>query len=91
MKDIRWYLNYIGSAVLVKYYYDFKFLDAEECVEKIEEPYTIKSKRSRTSKARQMFREGRNIEALECIAASAKLDPVVVNRATGILKEEKVT
>lgn len=88
-------LNRVGKRTFIKYYYDFKNLnDLEQSdktvVEKIEENYTLKSKISRTSKAKRIFREGLEINALETIINSPKVDVCIIEKAKKILLEEQI-
>jgi DNA repair protein RadC len=68
-------LNRVGKRVFVDYYYDFKNLvvlnvDNSEVVLKIKEDFTLKSKNSRTAKAKKIFKEGLHIESLKLIINS---------------------
>lgn len=88
-------LNRVGKATFIKYYYEFKNLNELEAsdrtvVEKIEENYTLKSKMSRTSKAKRIFREELEINALEIIINSPKVDLCTIEKAKKILLEEQI-
>jgi len=68
-------LNRVGKRIFVKYYEDFKELETKNVpnavvVEKIQEDFTQKSKNSRTAKAKRIFVEGKQIEALKIIVES---------------------
>jgi hypothetical protein len=65
-------LNRIGKAVFIEYYEQFKdsSLSNTDIVEMMPKEYTLKSRQSRTSKARRIIREGREEEALEIITAA---------------------
>ncbi|NRD76599.1 hypothetical protein HPT25_03725 [Bacillus sp. BRMEA1] len=68
-------LNRVGKGIFVKYYEDFKELETKNVpnavvVEKIQENFTQKSKNSRTAKAKRIFAEGKQIEALKLIVES---------------------
>jgi hypothetical protein len=68
-------LNRIGKAVFIEYYEKFKdtSLSNTDIVEMMPKEYTLKSRQSRTSKARRIIREGREEEAL-VIITSANID-----------------
>ena len=78
-------LNDVGASCFVKYYYDFRDKDNAECVALIEEPYTEKSKKSRTSKAKKLFTEGLAEDALKYIAESEKISVETVEAARRLL------
>ncbi len=75
-------LNRIGKAVFIEYYEKIKdtSLSNTEIVEMMPKEYTLKSRQSRTSKARRIIREGREQEALEIIT-SAKIDDELRHKA----------
>lgn len=81
-------LNRVGKAVFVKYYNDFKTKSSQECIKAISEPYTDKSKTSRTSKAKRIFRENMHGEALRLITESNRLDESIKTRAKEIMDED---
>lgn len=81
-------LNCVGKAVFVKYYYDFKTKSNQECIKAISEPYTAKSKATRTSKAKRIFRENMHGEALRIIIESNRIDEAVKKRAKEIMDED---
>ncbi|MCL2699839.1 MAG: hypothetical protein FWE68_05950, partial [Defluviitaleaceae bacterium] len=60
-------LNRVGASTFIKYYYTFKGLDTKKAIAAYTEDYTLKSKRSRTSKVHKLFKENRHIEALKII------------------------
>lgn len=79
-------LNKIGKSTFVEHYYDFK--NGLTPADDLPENFTTNSKRSRTSKARKIFREGLNLEALEIIINSNRLDPKIINSAKEIYEKE---
>jgi anti-sigma28 factor (negative regulator of flagellin synthesis) len=79
-------LNAIGKKVFVDYYYIFKKDDSPE--EQLSTEYTLNSRRSRSSKARKLFKENKNIEALKLIIESERLDDDTRQIALKILEEE---
>lgn len=88
-------LNRVGKRVFIEYYYQLKDLaitskSNQNVINRIDEIFTDKSKASRTSKAKRIFREGLQIEALESIvqAKSNKVDDNVRDRAKQLLINE---
>ena len=79
-------LNKIGKSTFIEHYYDFKF--NRTAADELSEDFTMNSKRSRTSKARKIFRENLQIEALKIIMASKRLDQMTVDRAKEIYDKE---
>ncbi|MBR0576458.1 DUF1413 domain-containing protein [Proteiniclasticum sp. BAD-10] len=86
-EDIDTLLNKIGRRVFIEYYYVFKADDNPE--EKlIKEEFTLNSRRSRSSSARKIFRDGLQVLALKSIIQSSKLDEEILARAKNILVAE---
>lgn len=87
-------LNRVGKRIFVKYYDDFKELAMKDIpnvlvVEKIHENFTQKSKNSRTAKAKRIFVEGKQIEALKVIVESNHPSVLSIKkRATELLQQE---
>lgn len=84
-------LNRVGKAVFVQYYTYFadpRRADAE-IVEMLPQEYTLKSRRSRTSKARRIFREGMQREALERIATSERTNADASALAARLLRDAR--
>lgn len=87
-------LNRVGKGIFVKYYEDFKELITKNTpnatvVEKIQENYTQKSKNSRTAKAKRIFVEGKQIEALKIIVESNHPSVLPIQgRANELLRKE---
>ena len=86
--DVLQTLNKIGKQIFVDYYYIFKEDDSPE--EQLPEEFTLNSKRSRTSSARKLFRENKNINALEIIIKSDRLDDDIIERAKVIYQSEMI-
>ena len=86
--DIKRTLTTIGKSTFVKYYYNFKHLSTEECIDKFEESYTLKSKKSRTGHAKMIFNHNMHLEALQIIADSEKTDLKTLERTLEIMKNE---
>ena len=82
-------LNSIGKSTFVKYYYNFKTKSREYCIAQFDEPYTDKAKGTRTGHAQRIFRESKNLEALEIIIKSNRVDDTTRNKAKEILASEK--
>ena len=82
-------LNSVGKSTFVKYYYNFKNKSREECIDLFDENYTDKAKATRTGHAQRIFRENKNIEALELILQSNRVDEYTLKAAKGILTNEK--
>lgn len=87
-------LNRVGKKIFVKYYSEFRELAIHNVpnavvVEKMSEAFTDKSKSSRTSKAKRIFVEGKQIEALRLIVESShpSVRPLV-GQASVFLQEE---
>ncbi len=78
-------LNAVGKAIFVKYYFVFANMSNEDCREMFTENFTEKSKRSRTSHAKAIFREDKQFDALKIICNSPRIDPVIKKKAETIL------
>jgi hypothetical protein len=78
-------LNRVGTRVFVDYYDKFRELSAREVVAVLPREFTLKSRRSRTSKARRIFREGLDGDALRLIADSERVEPVTAVKARELL------
>lgn len=87
MDELDKLLNRIGKGVFARFYESFadsRISDAE-IVSMLPPEFTLKSRRSRTSKARRIFREGREREALRRIADSERTDADATARAARLL------
>lgn len=87
--DLVRILNSVGKSAFVKYYYNFKDKSRKECISAFEEAYTDKAKSTRTGHAQRIFRENRQIEALEIIVKSNRIDSVTAHKAKEIMLTEK--
>ena len=69
-------LNSIGKSTFVQYYDQFADLrlSHEHVVAMLPESYTLKSRNSRTTHARRVFRESLEEEALELIVNAERVD-----------------
>lgn len=81
-------LNSVGKSTFVKYYYCFKDKSRDECIAQFDEDYTDKAKSTRTGHAQRIFRENKNLEALEIIINSGRVDEVTREQAKQILLKE---
>jgi len=81
------HIKAIGMRIFIKYY-DF-FKRGTDVINKLEdEGFTLKSCRSRQSKARKVFREDLQIQALEMVVNAKKVDTETRINAEVLLKEE---
>ena len=73
--NIKKILNDVGAKVFIDFFELFNStLENYEVVEKLPEQYTEKSRKSRTSKARKIIKEGYVSDALEYILNSKRMD-----------------
>lgn len=77
-------LNDVGMSTFVKYYYEFQQGDRQKAIASISEPFTDKSKGTRTSKAIKIFNEGLNLQILQIIIESSRVDNITRLRAKDI-------
>jgi hypothetical protein len=87
ISDLYRLLGSIGKGVFVRYYHEFanSALTNQEIVELLPSEYTLKSRRTRTSGARRIFREGLEKDALRLIINSDRLDNDIVEQAKELL------
>jgi hypothetical protein len=80
-------LNSVGKEVFVRYFDHFQDFSRsnEEVAAFLPEKYTLQSRRSRTSTARRIVREGLSRDALELISSSDRLDPETMSKARLLL------
>ena len=76
-------LGKIGKEIFARYYYDFKREDPD-LYKVIEEPYSISSKKRRTSYAISLFRQGLAKDALYKVAKAKRIDPVMARYAAAV-------
>lgn len=86
-------LNAIGKAVFVNFYYDFKnpLITEEKIAEKLftDNPKTKShQQRFRIPRARHLFKEKKNLEALVIIAKSKRVPQETRDKAIAILIDE---
>ncbi|HEX5703904.1 MAG TPA: hypothetical protein VFX97_11935 [Pyrinomonadaceae bacterium] len=87
--DLIRLINSIGKSTFVRYYENFRdsLLSNQDVIAILPEEYTLKSRISRTTKARRIFREGLEEEALEIISAAQGVDSDTANRAQELLRK----
>jgi hypothetical protein len=85
--DLVRLLDSVGKDVFVRYYEGFRdpTIHGRAMVSRLPSKYTLKSRISRTSKARRIFREHLEQEALRMIAASEKVSSVCRDKARKLL------
>ncbi|HPM48184.1 MAG TPA: hypothetical protein PL056_14050 [bacterium] len=78
----------IGMRIFIKYYDYFK--RGIDIINKLEEEgFTLKSCRSRQSKAQRIFRENLQVEALKMVLNANKVSEETKNKAIELLRSEK--
>lgn len=87
--DLIRLINSIGKSTFVRYYEKFTdtSLSNQDLIAILPEEYTMKSRVSRTTKARRIFREGLEEEALELITHAQGVDSDTANRARELLRK----
>ena len=87
--DLDGLLNRVGKSVFARFYAAFADPDLpdSDIVDMLPQEFTLKSRRSRTSKARRIFREGRQREALERVASSERTDAASSALASRLLRQ----
>lgn len=93
--DLNTTLSAVGKAVFVNFYYDFKNASLSDIViaEKLlrENPNTKSDNQNfRIPRARHIFAEGNQLDALKIIIDSPRVDPMAREKARLILAEELV-
>lgn len=83
--DMEKTLNAVGKVIFVKYYFVLANMSNEDCLEIFTENFTEKSKRSRVSHAKEIFREGKQFDALKIVCNSPNIDPDTKKKAETIL------
>jgi len=79
----------IGKRIFVEYFREFgnPNLSNQEIIALLPQEYTFKSRTSRTSKSRRIFREGLAEEALSIIASSDRVEPEAAIEARALLAQ----
>ena len=86
--ELKKLINDVGMAVFVKYYWVFKELNRDKAIVAIEEKLTDKSKGTRTSKAHRIFKENLQVDVLNLIIDSTRVDDITLKKAQEILADE---
>ena len=87
--DLIRLVNSIGKSAFVRYYHEFAdpSLSNQDVVTILPQEYTLKSRNSRTTKARRILREGLAEEALELISHVERIDDETANHARELLRK----
>ena len=82
-------LGKIGMRIFVQYFFDFgnSNITNQEMIALLPGEYTFKSRTSRTSKSRRIFREGLEEQALAIIAESDRVEPAAAVQARTLLTQ----
>ena len=85
--NIDLYLKGIGKRIFVEYFEYFKNnnLSVDEIVEALPSKYTLKSRKSRTYKARKIFTIGWEHETLQIIKDSPRVEKHIIHKAISLL------
>ena len=86
--DLERLLKSIGKSTFVKFYDQFRdtTLSDQDLQDRLPKNYTLKSRISRVSKARRIFREKLEIDALNNIRGSTKVDDETRKLADRVLR-----
>lgn len=76
--------TYLGQRLILK-----TKVVMHACILAFEENYTDKAKNTKVGHAQRIFNENKNLEALEIIATSSRVDIQTLQRAREILKEKR--
>jgi hypothetical protein len=81
-------LRSIGKRTFIEFYRAFadSSISNLDLIDMLPSEYTLKSRRSRVSKARRILREGRDREALEIIRDSPNVGETISQRAQALLR-----
>ena len=87
--DLIRLINSVGKSTFVRFYEEFRnaSLAHQDVVALLPQEYTLKSRHSRTTHARRIFREGLEEEALEIIAHAQGVDAETASRAGELLRK----
>lgn len=88
--DLNRLLTSIGMSTFVKYYDQFRNpnISDQDMLERLPQDYTLKARRTRVSKARRIFRERLELEALNAILGANRVDEETRKQATEILNRQ---
>ena len=90
--DLDRLVRSIGKSIFVRSYEQFRNqnISNQEMVELLPAEYTLKSRWSRTTKARRILREGLEDDALWMIANSDKVDAETAKQVRVLMKASNV-
>lgn len=86
--DLDRLVRSIGMNTFVQFYEEFSDpnISNQEMVERLPARYTLNSRRTRTTKARRILREGLEDDALRMIASADKVDAETAQKVRVLLK-----
>jgi hypothetical protein len=87
--ELNYLLCKIGKRIFVQYFREFgnPSLSNQDVIALLPDEFTFKSRTSRTSKSRRIFREGLEKEALSIIASSDRVEPEAAIEARALLAQ----
>ena len=87
--EFNYLLGKIGKRIFVQYFREFgnPNISNQEVIDLLPHEYTFKSRTSRTSKSRRIFREGLEETALSIIANSDRVEPEATIEARALLAQ----
>lgn len=90
--DLDRLIRSIGKSTFVRFYEEFSNsnISNQEMIELLPAEYTLKSRQSRTSKARRILREGLEEDALWMIANSDGVDDETAQKVRALLNNAPV-
>lgn len=85
--DLGRLLNSIGMSTFVRYYEEFSdpLLSTQDVVDVLPSQYTMNSRITRATKARKIFREGLELDALWLVLHSSRVGADTSNQARVLL------
>ena len=90
--DLDRLVRSIGMSTFIRFYEQFRdsAISDQEMVELLPAEYTLNSRRTRTTKARRILREGLEHDALHMIANADKVDAETAQQVRILLKKGNV-
>lgn len=87
--DLARLIRSVGQSTFVRFFYQFadNSLSHEDVVGLLPQDYTLKSRHSRTTHARRIFREGLERDALELIIHAERVDDFSRQQARELLRK----
>jgi hypothetical protein len=88
--DLVRLINSIGKSTFVRYYHAFAdaSLSNQDVVAMLPQEQSLKARNTRTSKARRIFREGLEEDALELICHAERVDDETADLAQALLNKK---